>query len=115
MEHAAVMAFRAVEDRLAVIRNVNTGIGCVIDSFGRIRDRYAEGNLPAEAMSRTGMEGWFAERIPIDKRTTFFSKYGEWLDFCCELCVILRIIGLLAAKVFRARIWKVGVSRRSNE
>ena len=114
-QHAAIYSFRAVENRLAVLRSVNTGISCLIDSAGRVRDGYAQGTLPARAMSRTGMEGWFAERIPIDKRTTFFSKYGEWLDFCCELCVILLIIGLLSAKVFRARKWKVGVSRRSNE
>jgi apolipoprotein N-acyltransferase len=102
----ALTAFRAVENRLAVLRSVNTGISCLIDSAGRIRDGYIRGTLPTEAMSRTGMDGWFTERIPIDTRTTFFSKYGEWLDFCCELCVILLIIGLLSVKVFRAKRWK---------
>ncbi|UCF16999.1 MAG: apolipoprotein N-acyltransferase, partial [Phycisphaerales bacterium] len=105
-QHAAVCAFRAVENRLAVLRSVNTGISCLIDSSGRIRDGYLQGTLPTAAMSRTGMDGWFTERIPIDRRTSFFSKYGEWLDFCCELCVILLIIGLLSVKFFRAKRWK---------
>ncbi len=114
-QHAAITAFRAVENRLAIIRSVNTGISCLIDSMGRMRNGYEQGTLPTEAMSRTGMDGWFTERIPIDKRTTFFSKYGEWLDFCCELCAILLIIGLLLVKFFRAKRWNVRLSRWSNE
>ena len=105
-QHAAITAFRAVENRLAVLRSVNTGISCLIDSAGRIRDGYVQGTLPAEAMSRAGMDGWFTERIPIDTRTTFFSKYGELLDFCCELCVIVLIIGLISVRFFRAKRWK---------
>ncbi|MHC4227673.1 MAG: apolipoprotein N-acyltransferase [Planctomycetota bacterium] len=114
-QHAAICAFRAVENRLAVVRSVNTGISCLIDSMGRIRDGYAEGTLPSEAMSRMGMTGWFIDRIPIDSRTTFFSKYGEWLDYCCEVCVILLIIAPLSVKFFRTREWKTRLSRWSNE
>ena len=115
-QHAAICAFRAVENRLAVLRSVNTGISCLIDSAGRIRDGYLQGDLPTDAMSRTGMDGWFTERIPIDKRTSFFSKYGEWLDYCCELCVILLIIGLLSVKFFRVKkIEGTFISRWSNE
>jgi len=100
-QHAAVCVFRAVENRLAVLRSVNTGISCVIDSLGRIRDGYLEGTLPREAMARTGMAGWLTDRVPIDRRTTFFSKYGEWLDFSCELCVVLLIIVPLSARFLR--------------
>ena len=102
-QHAAVCVFRAVENRLAVLRSVNTGISCVIDSLGRIRDGYLEGTLPREAMARMGMPGWFSDRVPIDRRTTFFSKYGQWPDFCCELCVILLIIVPLSARFLRGR------------
>ena len=114
-QHAAVTALRAVENRLAVLRSVNTGISCLIDSMGRIKDGYVQGTLPAEAMNRTGMPGWFIDRIPIDKRISFFSKYGEWLDYCCELCVILLLIGLLSVKFFRRIKWKARLSRWSNE
>jgi apolipoprotein N-acyltransferase len=94
-QHAAVCAFRAVENRLAVVRSVNTGISCMIDSLGRIRDGFTKGTLPERAMARTGMAGWFMDRVPIDSRVTFFSKHGEWLDFCCQGVVILLIIVLL--------------------
>jgi len=92
-QHAAVCVFRAVENRLAIVRSVNTGISCLIDSLGRIKDGYVKGTLPEQAMDRTGMAGWFMDRIPIDSRATFFSKYGEWLDYSCEGGVILLIIG----------------------
>ncbi|MBN2314121.1 MAG: apolipoprotein N-acyltransferase, partial [Sedimentisphaerales bacterium] len=98
-QHAAVCAFRAVENRLAVVRSVNTGISCMIDSLGRIRDGYVQGTLPEKAMDRKGMAGWFMDRIPIDSRATFFSKYGEWLDYCCETVVVLLIIGWLFRSV----------------
>ena len=39
-QHAAICAFRAVENRLAVVRSVNTGISCLLESTGRIRDGY---------------------------------------------------------------------------
>lgn len=100
-QHTAVCAFRAVENRLSVLRSVNTGISCLIDSSGRIKNGYIEGTLPENAMERTGMSGWFIDRIPIDSRTTFFSKYGEWLDFFCEFSVFFVIIVSLSGKFVR--------------
>jgi len=91
-QHAAICAFRAVENRLSVLRSVNTGISCLVDSLGRIRNSFIDGTLPKPAFERTGIAGWFSNKLPIDRRTTFFSKHGQWLDFCCESCVILLII-----------------------
>lgn len=100
-QHAATCAFRAVENRLSIVRSVNTGISCFIDSAGRIKDGFLAGTLPSDAMSRTGMPGWILDRISIDKRTTIFSKYGQWLGFCCELCLILPIIIPLSVRFIR--------------
>jgi len=113
-QHAAICVFRAVENRLSVIRSVNTGISCLIDSLGNIHNEFADGTLPSNAMARTGMAGWFADKMPIDKRTTFFSKYGQWLDFCCKSCVFLFIIVSLFVRLLGAGRFGSDLSGRSN-
>lgn len=102
-QHAAICAFRAVENRLAVLRSVNTGISCMVDTLGRIKDGYAAGNLPQKAFDRQGVVGWFADTVPIDARTTFFSKHGQWLDFACQLSVVVIIIAQIAERFFLKR------------
>ena len=101
-QHAAICVFRAVENRLAVLRSVNTGISCLIDTLGRLHDGFIAGTLPNNVMARTGCAGWLVNKMPIDKRTTFFSKHGQWLDFCCALCLlVLIIVPTLAKFLFR--------------
>jgi apolipoprotein N-acyltransferase len=114
-QHAALCVFRAVENRLAVVRSVNTGISCVIDTLGNIRDDFRAGTLPETAMARTGMPGWLVDTIPIDSRTTFFSKYGQWLDFCCELCVASLIIMAVVARFSERRKRRVHLSGKPDE
>ncbi|MHC4525247.1 MAG: apolipoprotein N-acyltransferase [Planctomycetota bacterium] len=79
-QRTAISAFRCVENRISIIRSVNTGISCLIEPTGKIRDGYKDGNLPERVMARQGVAGWFVDTIPIDSRVTFFSKHGRWLD-----------------------------------
>jgi len=114
-QHAAICVFRAVENRLAVVRSVNTGISCIIDTLGQLKNGYLAGNLPHNAMERKGMSGWFVDKLPIDKRTTFFSKYGQWLDFCCALCLVLLIIITALVRIVPNKKYVTSVQRRKNE
>jgi len=110
-QHAAICVFRAVENRLPVLRSVNTGISCLIDSTGRMRDDYlasSEG-FPADAMHRTGMAGWFLDRMPIDSRVTFYSRHGQWLDTICAAVFVALLLGPVVARVAQRR------ARRSPE
>lgn len=91
-QRTVITAFRAIENRISIIRSVNTGISCLIDSLGRIHDGFITGVLPVKAMDRQGIGGWFVDRIHLDKRVTFFSKHGKWLDFCCAVIWIFVII-----------------------
>jgi apolipoprotein N-acyltransferase len=91
-QHMAVCVFRAVENRLSVIRCANTGISCLIDSLGNIKDDFSEGTLSKQTIQRTGQRGWFADTVTIDKRVTAFSKYGQLLDIGCAICFILTAV-----------------------
>ena len=110
-QHTATCVFRAVENRLAVLRSVNTGISCLIETTGRIKNGFLSGNLPNKAMDRKAVAGWFVDRVPIDKRTTFFSKYGQWLDFCCAVGFIGLVILPISKRITVGRKTRV----RTNE
>jgi apolipoprotein N-acyltransferase len=90
-QRAAITVFRCVENRIAVIRSVNTGISCLIDPDGRIRNDYLAGSLPKNAMDRKGPngEGWFVDQIPLDARITFFTRHGRWLDFLLGMGLLI--------------------------
>jgi apolipoprotein N-acyltransferase len=104
-QHTAICAFRAVENRLAILRSVNTGISCLIDSTGKIHDGYLEADetFPAAAMRRTGIAGWFLDKMPIDKRVTFYSRHGQWLDTGCAIILAVVVAGPSVLRLSRRR------------
>ena len=100
-QHAAICVFRAVENRLGVLRSVNTGISCLIDSVGRVKDGFFDGSLPYNARERQAVAGWFVDEMPIDTRVTFFSQHGQWLDIGCAICLVLVIISQILGNFVR--------------
>jgi apolipoprotein N-acyltransferase len=106
-QRTAISAFRSVENRVSIIRSVNTGISCLIEPTGRIRNDYQNGNLPEAAMDRQGVAGWFVDTVPIDSRVTFFSKHGRWLDVLLgsgwSLILLLSIYNLWKHRKSKAR------------
>jgi apolipoprotein N-acyltransferase len=104
-QHAAICAFRAVENRLAIVRSVNTGISCLIESTGRIRDGYlaASDNFPRRTMERTALAGWFLDRLPIDKRVTFYSRHGEWFADSCAILFVAALVWPLGTRLVTRR------------
>jgi apolipoprotein N-acyltransferase len=87
-QHMAICVFRAVENRVPVIRSVNTGISCYIDSLGRIHNDYIAGTVAKQAADRAGQKGWFVDQVLIDKRVTIFSQIGQTLEISGAVCLI---------------------------
>ncbi len=113
-QHAIVSVFRAVENRLSVLRSVNTGISCLIDPLGRIQAGFRSGDLPKDPMARTGVQGYFCDRVVIDSRVTIFSRFGQWLDTGCVAAVLCILILLVFGPVIRNIRKKVADDEKPN-
>jgi apolipoprotein N-acyltransferase len=70
---AAVSVFRAVENRIFVIRCANTGVSCIIDPYGRITNRIKD-----ERGQDTFVRGILSEWVVPLESKTFFTRYGDW-------------------------------------
>jgi apolipoprotein N-acyltransferase len=80
-----IAAFRAVENRVGIVRAANTGISAFIDPFGRIthrlrgpdgREAFVEGVLTADTIVSSG--------------TTFYTHYGDVFVFTqIAVCLLL--------------------------
>jgi apolipoprotein N-acyltransferase len=70
--------FRAVENRVYVVRCANTGISCFIDPYGRVVDRVKD-----DKGQDIFVRGVLTETvIPMESRTVY-TRYGDWLVWIC--------------------------------
>lgn len=73
--------FRAVENRVYVVRSANTGISCIIDPCGRVIDRVKDKNGKDIFVS-----GFLtSEVIPLESNT-IYTRYGDWFAWFCMAC-----------------------------
>jgi apolipoprotein N-acyltransferase len=79
-QHWDQSVFRAVENRVPVVRSVNTGVSGFIDSCGLTvgRVRTVDGRVRS-------VEGWSSARLELDGRTSFYGRYGDL--FAYALCL----------------------------
>jgi apolipoprotein N-acyltransferase len=70
----SMSVFRAVENRIYVVRCANTGVSCIIDPHGRIINRIKD-EKGEDIFVRGVMTGWI---IPLDSKT-IYTRYGDWL------------------------------------
>ena len=74
-QHLSMVVFRAVENRLPIVRAANTGISAVIDSTGRLSQQ-------TDLFVRT----WIKARItPAGGATTFYTRWGDLFAYGCIL------------------------------
>ena len=74
-QHLSMVVFRAVENRLPIVRAANTGISAVIDSAGQLSQQ-------TDLFVRT----WIKARItPAAGATTFYTRWGDLFAYGCIL------------------------------
>lgn len=72
-QFVSMSVFRAVENRVYVVRCANTGVSCIIDSYGRVVDRVKDKNG-----KDIFVRGVLAGSIIPSENKTFYTKYGDW-------------------------------------
>jgi apolipoprotein N-acyltransferase len=87
-QHEAHLAFRAIENRVGIVRSANTGISGYIDPLGRF---HGETALETSA-SRT-------YQVHTTSATTLFVRVGDWVS----VGSLLATIGLVALSWVRRR------------
>jgi len=90
----SMSVFRAVENRVYVVRCANTGVSCMIDPHGRIIDR-VKNKEGRDIFVRGVMTGWI---VPLDSKT-IYTRYG---DFFVWVALIGTVVFLVVA-LFRNR------------
>ena len=79
-QHLVCYVFRAVENRIAIARAVNTGISGFVDSVGRLHD------LVSQDGQRRGVAGVACAQLQIDSRISVYSRTGDWFALLCGVC-----------------------------
>lgn len=80
-QHLSMVVFRAVENRVPIVRAANTGISAVIDPTGRLVQQ-------TELFVRT----WIQGRItPATAPATFYRRYGDLFAYGCLLGIALAL------------------------
>lgn len=80
--HNQVARFRSIENRVPLIRAVNTGISCLVDSSGRLVDR-----LPAREAGVLGPRA-----IELDDRVPIFATLGSWPGRAVLMALVLMLV-----------------------
>jgi apolipoprotein N-acyltransferase len=78
MQHAQASRFRCIENRVSMVRSVNTGMTVAIDSAGRLIERAGPGRYG----SAGGPRGLRAE-LPLDSRSTVYGRVGDLWGWLC--------------------------------
>jgi apolipoprotein N-acyltransferase len=88
----SMSVFRAVENRVFVVRCANTGISCFIDPYGRVIDRVKD-----EQSRDIFVRGILTGSVSPMESKTLYTRYGDllvWLSLVCSLV----FLGLAFAK-----------------
>ena len=82
-QHAQGSIFRAVENRVPVVRAANTGVSCIIDHRGKVLEYVNSGG------NKTFVDGYAVRSIHPVFAETFYTRFGDVFSW-----VSIAIVGL---------------------
>lgn len=94
-QFVAMSVFRAVENRVSVVRCANTGVSCFINPHGRIIGKVQQDNKDIF------VRGYLTKEISLSKGKTFYTVYGDVFAYMC--IVITMMIFFLTVITYRKK------------
>jgi len=95
-QHLALCTFRAVENRVPIVRSVNTGISAIIDPEGRIQEVVQKNGR------RRYIAGEIVGRLTLDDRAAPYTRLGDVFAYGC-LAAAIALAAATAVVRLRAR------------
>ena len=101
-QHLAISRFRAIENRVGLVRAVNMGISAFIRPDGVVQQGGKALSLPEATDERTCVSGYVTDRVIVDSRITVYNRVGDVFAIGCAIALgLLLIDGLLIVRVTR--------------
>lgn len=98
-QHLQASVFRAVENRIGVVRAANTGISAFIDPTGRVVSTVQQATAP---FSPLFIPGYKTGMVQLRQGGyTLYSRYGDWWAAVCCLVSLLTGLWLLWPRLRR--------------
>jgi apolipoprotein N-acyltransferase len=89
----AINVFRAVENKVAIVRAATTGISCFINPVGKVIDRIKDSNGKDLFIS-----GILVRDVPLSDKKTFYTFYGDIFAYAAIGITVLIIVISLFTK-----------------
>ena len=101
-QHAATAVFRAVENRIPLVRCANNGLTCWVDATGAMHDVYFPDDKDIYKV------GFKTVEVPVlgegELRTlTFYTKYGDVFGWSCFAIVVANLAGASILKAMKRK------------
>ena len=96
----ASAVFRAVENRVSLLRSASTGVSALIDPYGRITDR-----VQASDGQDLMVAGVLTVPVPAAGKPAFYTRYG---DVFAGICIVWAVLMLLRVRAI-GRVVNKGV------
>jgi len=72
----AIYRFRAIENRVSIVRTDTKGVSCIIDPDGRIIARVQD-----QRGNDVNVEGYLVGEVPLSSSRTFYTRHGDRFVF----------------------------------
>jgi apolipoprotein N-acyltransferase len=113
-QHLITALFRCVELRKPMVRAANTGISAVIDGDGMViePDVYIDADDKGRTSMRDpktgrwnrGLNAVLIDSIPLDNRSSFYLRHGDWFAAGCGgLAALAGLLALASGTIARRR------------